>query len=91
MTNYRKTPTRIRGSISDKISLGYGMIWLRLSLKDTGVEGVVLDLKNVYYLPSSLSNLISLGLLNNHNIYHDNKNKTLYNREMKEVLTHVEC
>lgn len=89
MTDYCKRPTRIKGSTSDGLSLGHGKMRLRLSLENR-LERVILDLKDVYYLPSSLSNLVSLGLLNDHDIYHDNENKTLYDRKTKEVLAHAE-
>ena len=85
MTEYYDKPTRIGGSTSDGISPGWGKVRLRLGLKD-GIKGVVLDLKDVFFLSGSPCNLISLALLNNHNIFHDNKNKTLYDLETKEVL-----
>ncbi len=88
MTDYCKRPTRIGGSTSDGISTGRVKVKLRLSLEN-GLEGVILDLNDVYYLPSSLSNLASLRLLNDHDIYHDNKNETLYDRKTKEVLAHA--
>lgn len=47
---------------------------------------MVPDLKDVFLLPSSPSNLVSLALLNNGGIYHDNENETLYDVDTKEVL-----
>lgn len=89
MTDYYKRPTKIGGSTSDEILPGQEKVRLWLSLEN-GLEGVILDLKNDYYLPSSPSNLVSLGLLNDHDIYHNNKNKALYDRKTKDVLAHTE-
>lgn len=86
MTEYHDSPTRIGGSTSDGVSPGRGKVRLRLSQKD-GSEGVILNLKDVFFLPSSPSNLVSLALLNNNGIFHDNKNETLYDVDTKEVLS----
>ena len=67
---------KIGGSTSDGISLGKRKIRLRVALKD-GFEGLILNLQNVFYLPNSSCNLLSLGLLNNSDIYYDNENETL--------------
>lgn len=85
MTEFYDKPTRIGGFTSDGVSPGWGKVRLRLSLKD-GTEGVILDLKDVFFLTSSPCNLVSLALLNNHNIFHDNKNETLHDLESKKVL-----
>lgn len=85
MTEYYNKPTRIGGSTSDGLSPGRGKVRLRLAQKN-GSEGMVLDLKDVFLLPSSPSNLVSLALLNNGGIYHDNENETLYDVDTKEVL-----
>ncbi len=45
-----------------------------------------MNLRNVYYLPSSPFNLLNLGLLNNNGILHDNENETLYQLGSKRVL-----
>lgn len=89
MTDYLEKPTKIGGFTSDGISPGRGKVRLRLSLQD-GCEGVILDLKNVYFLPSSPSNLVSLGLLNDHHVFHNNENETLYDRNTKQVLAHAQ-
>lgn len=81
MTNYVERPTPIGESTSEGISPGRGKVRLRLEK-----EGVTLTLNNVYYLPSSPSNLVSLALLNDNKIYLDNKNETLYDIETKEIL-----
>lgn len=57
----------------------------RLALRDDS-EGLVLNLRNVYYLPSSPCNLVSLALLNNNGIFHDNEHETQYQVQTKRVL-----
>ncbi len=84
MTEYHDRPTRIKGSTLDSVSPGREKVPLCLSQKD-GSEGVILDLKDVLFLPNSSSNLVSLALLNNNGIFHDNENETLYNVDTKEV------
>ncbi len=46
----------------------------------------MLTLTNVFYLSNSLSNLVSLGLLNNARIYHHNENQTLHDQSAKKIL-----
>ncbi len=89
MTEYRTHPTRIGGSTSDGISPGRGKIRLRLALK-AGSEGLILNLHNVFYLPNSPCNLLSLGLLSNSGIYHDNENETLYEIHTRQVLAQAQ-
>lgn len=87
MTNYIEKPTRIGGSTSEGVSPGRGKVRLRLAIsKDIDKQGVTLTLNNVYYLPSSPSNLVSLALLNDNKIYYDNENETLYDSDTKGVL-----
>lgn len=61
------------------------MIEMQLGLKDCS-KGFILNLQNVYYFLNSPCNLISLELLNNSGIFHDNKNKALYQLGSKRVL-----
>lgn len=89
MMEYREQPTKIGGSTSDGVSPGQGKIRLRLGLKD-GSEGLILNLQNVYYLPNSPCNLVSLGLLNNSGIYHDNENETLYEVKTRRILAQAQ-
>lgn len=84
MANYVEWPTRIGGSTSEGISPGRGKVQLRLAVSEK--EGVTLTFNNVYYLPSSPSNLVSLVLLNDNKIYLNNKNKTFYDSKIKEIL-----
>ena len=85
MTVFQNRPTKVVGSTLDRISPGRGTICLRLELED-GSEELILKLKNVYYLLNSSCNLISLGLLNNSNIFHNNKCENLYEVTSKRVL-----
>ena len=85
MTEYKEQPTSVGGSTSNGVSLGRGKVRLRLGLEDNS-EGLVLKLQNVCYLPNSPCNLVSLGLLNDSRIYHNNKRETLYYVESKRVL-----
>lgn len=85
MIDYHEHPTKIGGSTSDGISPGRGKVRLRLAKKD-GSEGLILNLSNVYFLPNSPSNLVSLALLNDSDLLHDNENEVLYDRKSKTVL-----
>lgn len=72
-------------SILDKLLPKQKKIYLCLAWNNES-EGRVFDFKNIFFLSSSLSNLISLTIFNNSRIYYNNKNKTLYNVNTKEVL-----
>lgn len=89
MIEYHTHLTRIGGSISDGVSSGRGKIQLKLALKDRS-KGLILNLHNVFYLPNSPCNLLSLGLFNNSGIYHDNKNKTFYKIYTRQVLAQIQ-
>ena len=85
MIDFTENPTKVEGSTSDGISLGRRKVKIRLVLKD-GIEGLALTLTNVFYLPNSLSNLVSLDFLNNARIYHHNEDQTLYNLKIRKTL-----
>ena len=89
MTEYQEQPTKIGRSTSDRISPSREKIRLRLGLKN-GLEGLVLNLNNVYYLLYSPCNLISLELLNNSGIYHNNENKTLYKVKTRQIFAQIQ-
>ncbi len=89
MIDFTENPTKVGGSTSDGISPGKGKVKIRLALRD-GIEGLVLTLTNVFYLPNSPSNLVSLGLLDDAGIYHHNKDQTLYNLETRKTLAFAE-
>lgn len=86
MTEYHEKPTKIGGSTANDFSPGRGRIRLWLGLED-GSERMILNLRNVYYLPSSPCNLVSLGLLNDSGIFLDNGNVTFYQLRSNRVLT----
>lgn len=76
------------GSMSNGVLPGHEKVDLHLDLEDNS-EGLVLNLQNVYYLPNSSCNLVSLKLLNNSGIYHNNKIETLYHVKSKTVSAKV--
>lgn len=85
MTNFVERPTRVKGSTLDGILSGWRTVRIRLALED-GTEGVILNLQNIYYLPNSPLNLISLSLLNNAGVYYGNKQQALYNKASQRPL-----
>lgn len=90
MMKYQELPTRIGSSTSDGISPSRESVRLRLAVKD-GSEGLVLNLRNVFYLPNSPCNLVSLGLLNDSSgIFHNNKAGTLYEVKTKKTLAQAQ-
>lgn len=52
-------------------------------------EKIILDLKNVFLLPHNFSKLVNQGFFNNHKIFYNNKNKTLYDKGIKEALAYT--
>ena len=85
MTEYQERPTKVGGSTSDGMSPGRRKVCLRLGLEDD-LEDLILNLQNVYYLPNTPCNLVSLGLLNNNGIFHNNEYKNLYQITSKRVI-----
>lgn len=67
MTEYYNKPTYIEKFTSDKLLPGHEKVHLCFVQKNRS-KGIVLDFKDVFFLPSSLSNLVSLTLLNNSRI-----------------------
>lgn len=81
MTKYQEKYTKVGGSIFNGVSPRRAKVHLRLGLRlglKNDIEGLILNFCNVYYLQNSLCYLISLGLLNNSKIYHNNKQKNHY-------------
>lgn len=74
---YYKKLIKIVGFIIDSLLLRRKKIKFQLIFKD-GSKKIILNLQNIYYFLSSLSNFISLKLLNNSGIIYNNKNKILY-------------
>lgn len=85
MTEYREQPIGIGGSTSIEISSGWKKICLCLALEDDS-KGLIFDFNNMYYLPNSSCNLVSLACLNDNDIYYDNKNEALYHCTTQRVL-----
>lgn len=77
MTYFKGNPIKVRRLIPESISSSRRRVKIRLVLKD-GIEKLVLILTNIFYLFHSLSNLVSLGLLNDTEIFYHNKDQTLY-------------
>lgn len=63
ITNYTKKVIKIGGFTIDVVLLGRKKVKIRLAKKD-GSKNLLLILTNIFYLPNSPSNLISLELLN---------------------------
>ena len=84
MHDYTERPTRIGGSTSEGVSSGRGKVRLRLA--NDNEDGAILNFKNVYYLPSSPSNLVSLAFLHDHGIYYDNEKEKLYDKSSRRIL-----
>lgn len=85
ITNFIKNLTKVGRLISDGISPGRGKVKIRLALQDK-IKELILTLINVFYLPYSLSNLISLGFLNNAGIFYYNKDQILYKLETQKTF-----
>ncbi len=85
MTDLAEKPTRVGRSTLDGVSSGRGTVQIRLALED-GSKGIILNLRNVFYLSNSPSNLISLSLLNDVGIYYNNKEQALYDKANQKPL-----
>lgn len=85
MTDYQEYLIKIGRSIFNRVLLERNKIWLRLGLENN-LKDLILNFYNVYYLSNSLCNLVSLGSFNNSGIYHNNKNKNLYEINSKKIL-----
>lgn len=90
MTGYQERHTGIDGFNSIDTSPGQRKIHLCFAL-DNDNEGLILDLNNVYYIPNSFCNLVSLVCPNNNDIYHDNENEALYYCKTWRVLAQAKC
>lgn len=79
MIDLIKNPTRVKGSTANKISPGCGIVQIRLALKNSRKK-VILNLWNIFYLLNNLFNLVNLSVLNDTNIFYNNKHHILYNK-----------
>lgn len=85
MTKFKKNITKVRGSTSNRILLDRKKVKIILAIKNK-IERMKIIFSNIFYLPNSLSNLISLRLLNDSKNYHNNKNQTLYDFHSCRIL-----
>lgn len=89
ITKFYNKSMQIGSSILDRISSSWEKIPLWLSQQD-GTKEVLFNLNNLFFFPYSPLNLVSLGLLNDHGIYYNNKDKTLYDKESKQIFTYTQ-
>lgn len=73
--------TKVRKLTLDNISTGKEKIKIGFLLTNR-IKRLVFTLTNIFYLFNSLSNIDSLGLLNNMDIYYYYKTQTIYNLEI---------
>lgn len=85
MTEHMKKPMRVGRSTADKVSPNRRKVKIRLA-KNDGSEGLVLTLTNIFYLPNSLSNLLSLGLFNDARMNYYNKDPILYDKSTQKTF-----
>lgn len=90
MTDFTERPTRVGGSTADGVSPGRETVQIRLALED-GSEGVILNLRIVFYLPNRPSNLVSLSLLNDAGVFYDNKRHIIYDKTSRKPLAFAQC
>ena len=89
MTDFKENPTKVGGSTSDGIHRAEEKSKSDWHCK-MEKKGLVLTLTNVFYLPHSPSNLVSLGLLYDAGIFHHNEDQTLYDLETQKTLAFAE-
>lgn len=77
MIDFMKNFTKVGRLTLNSILPGRRKVKIRLVLKDK-IEILILILTNVFYYLNNSSNLDTLGLLNNMEIYYHNKDKRLY-------------
>ncbi len=85
MTDFAERPTRVGKFTLDGIFPGRGTVRIRLVSED-GSEGIILNFRNVFYIPNSPSNLISLSLLNDVSIDYNNKQQALYDKASRKLF-----
>lgn len=85
MTHFTEKLTRVKKSTADGFSPERRNDRIRLALED-GSEGLIFNLRNIFYVPNSLSNLVSLGLPNDTGVYYDNERQALYDKISQKPL-----
>ncbi len=83
MTDFIDNSAKVRGSKVDGISSSRRKIKIKLALKDN-TEELIFTSTKIFYLLNSLSNFVSLGLINNTGNYLHNKHQTLYDLESQK-------
>lgn len=86
MSNFTENYTKVGGLTSNDILPSREKIKIRFALKDR-IEGLVFIFINVFYCSNSLSNFVSLGLLNNAGIYYHNEDLILYDLKTQKTVT----
>lgn len=71
--------------MSDRQSSRHGQIRLYFAQKNR-LKKIIFDFKEIFFLLISLLNFISMALLNNGEIHHDNKNEILCDIDIKKLL-----
>ena len=89
LIDYVVRPTDLAGSTSEGMSPGRGFIERTLALQDDSPSSALI-LHNVLLIPQCPVNLISLALLNRHDIYYDNLNWTLFLQSSGRVIGYVQ-
>lgn len=84
MYNYIERLIEIIRSTLKEVLSGKKKVWLHLA--NNNKDKTILNLKNIYNLLNSLWNLVSPVFSNDHEIYYDNKKKTLYNNFLRRIL-----
>lgn len=85
MIEYQKHPTKAGRFTLNRVLLGRRKICLKLGLENN-LKGLIFNFQNIYYLANNFCNLVSLKLMNNSNIFYNNKLKNLYQIISKKVL-----
>lgn len=88
LIEYMEKLIRVKGSIANGISPGKRKVKIWPVIKN-GLKSLVLTLTNIFYLPYSPSNLISLGFLNYARIYHHNEKQIFHNQSTQKTLAFV--
>lgn len=82
---FMENSIQVKRLTSDGISAGRGKVKIRFILKYR-TEDLVFTMTNIFYFLNSLSNSISLGFLNDAEIYYYNKDQILYNFKTQKTF-----
>lgn len=90
ITDFEENTIKVGRFILDGILPDRKRVKIRLVLKDN-IEKIVLTLINLFYFLHSLSKLVSLGLLNNLEIFHHKKDQMLYDQKIQKIFVFAKC